>query len=146
MFPIGLESRASIAKRLVDRSREGIERKLKIVIHAEKLVTRALIDEEWAINNSPGSEEAFRDLAEYFLSSLDEDAVGERLSALPKHFPTLLVWGEEDRSVPVAVGRRAQKILDNVPLKVIPNTAHAPYWEDPESFNRILIEFIAGRP
>src|SRR5690606_17614015 len=33
MFPIGEESRNRIASRLVDCSREGVERKLKTVIH-----------------------------------------------------------------------------------------------------------------
>ncbi|WP_017522954.1 alpha/beta fold hydrolase [Pusillimonas noertemannii] len=142
MFPIGDESRAAIAARLVDLSREGIERKMKNVIYDESLLTRAYLDEEAAINNSPKAAESFRMLADYFKTDLDRDVVGERLAALDPFPPTLLVWGEEDRSVPLAVGLKTRRLLRKADFEVIPRTAHAPYWEDPDTFNVVLERFL----
>jgi 2-hydroxy-6-oxonona-2,4-dienedioate hydrolase len=144
MFPIGPEARDRIAGRLLDRSRDGVEHKLKTVIHDSASVAETMIDEEWAINTSPGTEETFMRLAEYFRNSLDDDAVGARLAALTPALPTLLVWGEQDRSVPLAIGLKAQQVLNGAPLRIIPRTAHAPYWEDPQAFNVILLEFLQG--
>lgn len=141
MFPLGAEARGAIADRMLDCSREGIEHKLKKVICDAALVTEALIDEEWKINTSPGAEDGFARLSAYFRNRIDDDAVGERLAALRPAPPSLLVWGEEDRSVPLSIGKKAQQVL-NVPLRVMPATAHAPYWEDPETFNAILLEFL----
>lgn len=141
LIPIGAEARERIAKRIRDRTHDGIRGKLKAVIWDEALVRDSLVDEEWQINNSPGAEEAFGCLAEYFLSRLDQDVIGEQLAEMPSKPPMMLVWGEEDRSVPLTVGRSVEKLLQ-VPLTTIPRTAHAPYWEAPEAFNKVLIRFL----
>lgn len=142
LFPLGAEARGGIATRIVDRERSGIERKLKVVMWDDSSITEDVIDEEWAINNSPGSGDAFERLSDYFRCQIDSDVVGERLASLSTPIPKLLVWGEEDRSVPLAIGRKAQELLGGIPLRVIPRTAHAPYAESPEAFNQILIEFL----
>jgi pimeloyl-ACP methyl ester carboxylesterase len=141
MFPIGKESREAIAGRIGDTTREGIRRKLSSVIFDDTGLDEQLVDEEWRINNSPGAKEAFERLAQYFRTSLDEDVVGERLAALQEPRKRMLVWGAEDRSVPVAIGCRTQELF-KVPLHSIPNSAHAPYFEAPELFNQLLVKFL----
>ena len=46
--------------------------------------------------------------------------------------PTRLVWGEHDRIVPPAVGRRLAAALGGAPLHVIPKCGHLPQQECPE--------------
>lgn len=145
LFPIGEEACNAIANRVVDRSRAGIERKLRVVMYEANRVTAQMIEEEYAINNSPGSEETFAKLAVYFRTQLDADVVGERLAALGSLIPKLLIWGEEDRTVPIAIGRKAQELLRNAPLVSIPRTAHAPYAENPDEFNAILLNFFESQ-
>jgi pimeloyl-ACP methyl ester carboxylesterase len=84
-------------------------------------------------------------LADYFRNQIDSDAVGERLAALDAPIPKLLVWGGQDRSVPLAIGHKAQELLKKVPLRIIPETAHAPYVENPQAFNDILVKFLKTR-
>lgn len=142
MFPIGREARSAIAARLVDLSREGIERKLRTVIHDQERVTSALIDEEYAINTSPGASLAFSRLADYFLHHIDEDAIGEQLAKLAPSLPVLLIWGREDRSVPLSIGLKTRQLLGGVALEIMSGAAHAPYWENPKVFNEILLGFL----
>jgi pimeloyl-ACP methyl ester carboxylesterase len=57
--------------------------------------------------------------------------------------PTLLIWGREDRVFPLAIGRRLQRRLaPRARLAIIDHTSHAPNIEQPERFNRLLVEFL----
>lgn len=144
LFEIGPEARTNMATRIVDRSRAGIDRKLKVVMFDDSGISDDMVDEEWAINNSPGANEAFALLSEYFRDKIDGDAVGNRLAAMRDPIPTILIWGAEDKSVPLAIGHKAQKLLGGVPLTAIPRTAHAPYLENPAVFNGRVLEFLKG--
>lgn len=143
MFPIGVDARTAIAGRIGDRTRDGIKRKLLSVIFDPAKVDDALAAEEFEINNSPGAEASFAALAEYFRTGLDDDVVGPQLAALGPALRKQIIWGEQDRSVPLAVGRKVEALLE-APLHVIPGTAHAPYWEAPDDFNDALLRFLKG--
>jgi pimeloyl-ACP methyl ester carboxylesterase len=84
-------------------------------------------------------------VADYLTSGRERDRVGDRLRQHASHIPTLLVWGAEDRWVPPSVGLRIKELLVGTELVLMPGTAHAPYYEDPETFNRLLIDFLADR-
>nr|PZN30478.1 MAG: alpha/beta hydrolase [Chloroflexota bacterium] len=58
--------------------------------------------------------------------------------------PTLLVWGERDRLVPVEVGRRLQEALPGSRLEIIARAGHNPMWDRPEEFNRLVLEFLSA--
>jgi pimeloyl-ACP methyl ester carboxylesterase len=106
-------------------------------------VTDTLVEEEWRINNSPGADAVFAALARYFVERLDEEVVGPTLAALSPRPPLELVWGAQDRSVPLAVGHEAARILAPAPLHVIEGAAHAPYHEQPAAFNALIPPFLA---
>jgi pimeloyl-ACP methyl ester carboxylesterase len=56
--------------------------------------------------------------------------------------PVLVVWGEDDRIVPVSVGVAACTAL-SAELVRIPRAGHAPYLERPDDFNAALVDFLA---
>lgn len=144
LFRLGEEARLNISKRIKDTDRDGIASKLSHVVHDDTaLVTEAWIDEETRINNSPGAAAAFEGLSRYFATRLDEDAVGEELASHAGSIRMLLVWGTEDRSVPLSVGEKAAEIL-GAPLKRMERAAHAPYFEKPDEFNEAVIGFLKG--
>lgn len=60
------------------------------------------------------------------------------------HIPALLVWGEKDRVVPIASARELQKHFHQAELVVVPGAAHMVYEEQPQEFNRILIDRLGG--
>ncbi len=57
--------------------------------------------------------------------------------------PVLLVWGREDRTVPLAVSDRVREIAPRAEFHVIDDAAHMPHYERPETVNPIIIRFLA---
>lgn len=64
----------------------------------------------------------------------------ERAKAL--HVPALVLWGENDRWIPLEIGLRFHEDLRNSRLVVIPECGHVPQEERPEVTARHIIEFI----
>jgi 2-hydroxy-6-oxonona-2,4-dienedioate hydrolase len=61
------------------------------------------------------------------------------------HLPTLVIWGREDRLIPLDAGKRYQKGVDAAELVVISNCGHIPQIEKSTEFNRALLDFLAKR-
>lgn len=141
----GAERRAASRARLRDASRQGIERKLRLVVHDEGLVTDEWLAEEFLINNSPGAAESFRAVSDYVADHIDDDLIGPELAALCDGPPIQLIWGRQERAVPLQTGLAAHELLDGSELAVIDEASHAPYHEQPDEFNRILLDFLDRR-
>ena len=56
--------------------------------------------------------------------------------------PTLLVAGEHDIIIPAEMGRQAASLSDKVEFALIPDTAHFPMLEDPETYLQRVREFL----
>jgi len=59
---------------------------------------------------------------------------------------TLIIWGENDRWVPLHVGQRLNKELPASKLVVIPSCGHIPQEECPDVTAKHMAEFIAAKP
>jgi len=75
------------------------------------------------------------------------DANGQRVSALDRLYlaaevPTLIVWGERDRIIPVRHGRAAHGLIPGSRLVVFPRAGHFPHLEEPVGFAAALTEFL----
>ena len=58
--------------------------------------------------------------------------------------PTLIVWGRNDRVVPVpAAFSYKKRIGDNAELVILDECGHVPQIERPLRFNRLLDRFLA---
>lgn len=140
----GAETRTQMSRMLIDMSREAIRARLQRGLRNAALITDALVEEDYRINNSPGAAEAFAALGGYFGERIDDDLVLAPLAALGTRLPLLLVWGDDDLSVPVKVAEAALPKLPGGRLAVLAGTAHNPYVDKPETFNRVLLDFLAG--
>ncbi|AIF83634.1 putative hydrolase or acyltransferase of alpha/beta superfamily [Candidatus Nitrososphaera evergladensis SR1] len=58
--------------------------------------------------------------------------------------PTLIMWGDEDRMIPVQYAKDFREV-PNSELVVIKDCGHTPYVEKPMTFNRIILKFLAGK-
>ena len=56
--------------------------------------------------------------------------------------PTLMIWGDRDRLVPLASARELKNHLKNSELVVMEGIGHLPYEENAEEFNRVLLKFL----
>jgi pimeloyl-ACP methyl ester carboxylesterase len=57
-------------------------------------------------------------------------------------FPTLIVWGERDHTIPLAHGLRAHEAIPGSRFETLPRAAHFPHIEDPEGLAGALLEFL----
>jgi pimeloyl-ACP methyl ester carboxylesterase len=57
--------------------------------------------------------------------------------------PTLIVWGAEDRVIPVSDASVFEELIPNSRKVIFEDTGHVAMLERPASFNRLLSEFIA---
>ena len=76
------------------------------------------------------------------------DVHGQRVSARDRLYllgemPTLIVWGERDRTIPIAHGREASARSRNSRFETLPRAAHFPNLEDPDGLARVLRDFLA---
>jgi pimeloyl-ACP methyl ester carboxylesterase len=56
--------------------------------------------------------------------------------------PTLLLTGDADLYTPPSVLRMFVEHMKHAEYKVIPESGHSAYWENPETFNRTVLTFI----
>jgi pimeloyl-ACP methyl ester carboxylesterase len=75
------------------------------------------------------------------------DARGQRVSAvdrlyLLRDFPTLVVWGERDHTIPVSHGRDASATIPGCRFETLPRAAHFPHLEDPEGLAAVVSDFL----
>lgn len=76
------------------------------------------------------------------------DVGGQRVSAadrlyLAQEVPSLLVWGERDRIIPVEHGYRAHELMPGSRLEVFPGMGHFPHRGDPQRFVELITDFVA---
>jgi 2-hydroxy-6-oxonona-2,4-dienedioate hydrolase len=76
------------------------------------------------------------------------------LAANPKQFndygprlgeiaaPTLVIWGRDDRFVPMDVGLRLVAGMQNAEMHIFGRCGHWAQWEHADRFNRMVIEFL----
>lgn len=68
--------------------------------------------------------------------------VRERLATLA--MPTLIVWGQSDRVVPLGAGLSYHRRIPGSRLEIFERTGHVPQLERPLRFNAVLQNFIAA--
>lgn len=100
----------------------------------------------------PGWEERYREQIRYkgfrrailsTLRSLVDLKPVEDLQRLEKTgLPVLLVWGEEDQTIPKEDMERVRSILTSLEFHPIPKAGHLSHYERPNVVNPILIQFF----
>jgi pimeloyl-ACP methyl ester carboxylesterase len=60
--------------------------------------------------------------------------------------PTLLIWGENDKMIPLIYGNRLKQDIKNSVLKIIEKCGHIPLQEKPDESASIINEFIKTLP
>ena len=91
----------------------------------------------------PGSRRAFLQTLRAVI-----DVHGQHVSARDRLYllgdmPTLIVWGERDRTIPIAHGREAEAAIPRCRFETLPRAAHFPHLEDPEGLAAVLADFLA---
>jgi alpha-beta hydrolase superfamily lysophospholipase len=75
------------------------------------------------------------------------DPTGQRINAsdrlyLASKMPSLIVWGDHDRIIPVSHARPTHKAMPGSRLELFENAGHFPHLDDPLRFARVLGSFL----
>jgi pimeloyl-ACP methyl ester carboxylesterase len=68
----------------------------------------------------------------------------------PLDRPTLVIWGRHDPYLPVALAGRQREAFPGARVEVLDSSGHWPFIDDPETTERLVLEFlgevVGGRP
>jgi pimeloyl-ACP methyl ester carboxylesterase len=118
----------------------------KKIVYDPALVTLELTEMACGIISQPGAKKALlatirtgiglggqrANLVNPLLSRLNTIAV-----------PTLIVWGKEDKIIPVAHARIAREKIPGARLEIFDHCGHMPQLEQPDRFNQLVLDFLA---
>ena len=134
-----------LGKQLTKPSLKGSEQLQRSFVFDQALVTPELIQFKYELSCQPGMQDAmlatlrananFRGVKPAVVSDLTANL--SRITA-----PTLVIWGREDHTIPVAQAEVARKGIPNVEVHVFDQCAHAPMIEIPAAFNELVLKFL----
>ncbi len=112
------------------------ERALRYAVHDPAYVTPDTIDGHFRPLRMKGH---LRAQAQQIKSRRNEEPLEpHRIRA-----PTLLLWGEHDRVMPIEHGRELASLIPTARLVVVPSAGHLPLAEQPAFCNRELLAFLS---
>jgi pimeloyl-ACP methyl ester carboxylesterase len=111
---------------------------LREIVHDPALLTPAVIERSNRNRRRPGLIKPIMTVRDNL--PLWESGFAARFGEITH--PTLVLWGEEDRVFPIAVGEELHQTIKGSRFIRIPNAGHIPQWERPDVVNQELIIFI----
>ncbi|WP_278264851.1 4,5:9,10-diseco-3-hydroxy-5,9,17-trioxoandrosta-1(10),2-diene-4-oate hydrolase [Nocardia sp. AG03] len=133
-----------LSKFTYEPTRDNLEKFLRIMVFDQSLVTDELIDERFALANTPESLAAMRAMGKSFASADFEKGMLWR-DAYKLRQPVLLIWGREDRVNPLDGALVATKVIPRVQLHVFGGCGHWAQLEKFDEFNRLTIDFLGDK-
>jgi len=116
--------------------KEYIRKKTEEVFYDPKVATDELVDNVFAIANNRIT---ILKLLGYARSAIRHN-MAEDLPNLT--MPVCLIWGEHDKVTPPKVAHEFHSLLPNSELNWVPLCGHAPMWEHPEAFSKVVLRWL----
>jgi len=145
--PVVMERLKSLSMRAVEEpSWEFIKARVEWLMADKSKAYDDLVATRQAIYQQPGMVEAQRhnmvlqDMETRQRNILRAEDYG-RIKA-----PTLVVWTSDDPTADVSEGRRIATMIPGALFAVMDGCGHWPQFEDPDTFNRIHLNFLLGKP
>ncbi len=125
--------------RLVEQitPRSLIAQSLEQTVSVKSIVTEQMIDRYWELLRYPGNRRATLKRFSQPHESLTEAEIAAVTA------PTLILWGDEDRLIPVAAGQSLAGVMQNAQIIVYPGIGHLPQEEAPAATLGDLAEWLA---
>src|SRR5699024_9352246 len=117
------------------KSREYLKEKANMTFY-EDLADEAIVDELVEVVNSRKKILSLLKLTR----STHAYSMEDKLPQITQ--PTLLIWGKQDIITPPKVARQFNRLLPHSTLEFINHCEHAPMMERPESFYKLLNDFL----
>ena len=92
--------------------------------------------------SNPAGTQRWKELAQHSVLQATKNRIDYAALATIK-IPTLLITGDADLYVPAPVLRLFAARFPNCESVVIPECGHSAFWEQPEFFNRAVLDFLS---
>ena len=145
-FPEVMERIETVTRAAVRSPKwETVKARLEFLMEDKSKVTDDLVAVRLHIYSQPG----FADIMERILC-LQEMDIRQRNLITPAAFatikaPTFVLWTEHDPTAPPEVGQKIASYIAGAQFFCMANCGHWPQFEDPETFNRVHVNFLLGR-
>ncbi len=71
------------------------------------------------------------------------DTLSEQITTLGSmDIPILLVWGRNEKAIPLPIGRKMAKILHKAQFEILDEAGHCPNIDQPDQFNQLALNFL----
>jgi pimeloyl-ACP methyl ester carboxylesterase len=109
-------------------------------IHDPAVVTDDYFENATRFQKIAGTTESLLSiLRRRFFDTLSEEIA--RLGAMK--VPTLIVWGREERAIPLDRGEAIHRLMPGSRFEIVDRAGHVPNSESPEAFNEVMLDFLA---
>jgi pimeloyl-ACP methyl ester carboxylesterase len=119
------------------RSRNSVKRILHDCVVDLRRITPEVIDRQYRISKIEGTPWVLYSTFKHAREAPKFEPCLSRIAC-----PSLLIWGEEDRIFPPAVGEQLQRVISGSKLRIIKRSGHIPMWETPEEVNQAILGFL----
>ena len=109
---------------------------LNVVVYAPEKLPAPLMSQQLMGSGKPGFVDALDALTDY--------PIRDRLSRIG--CPTLIVWGDRDRLVPVRDAFEFERLIPDARKVIYRDTGHVAMLERPAAFNALVDQFLAEEP
>ena len=116
---------------------------IRAVFYEPRPLSDTLLEDLVASHGDPGAKRA---VLRAIRSEMNIRGLRKHMQLLPElkefHKPVLIIWGREDRIIPVSHAHQAAKVLGQK-MHIIPRSGHWPQLESPEEFNEVVLGFLS---
>lgn len=113
---------------------------MQLIFYHQEMITDAFVQQAFAskLQKNDGY------TIDRFIDSImrREDVVDGKLGAIKA--PTLIVWGREDKLIPLASGKAITEDISGSKMVILDSCGHVPQIECAAPFNKALLDFLNG--
>lgn len=110
-----------------------------VFIHNKEIITQSYFENVTRAHKIKGTNEtALTILRRNFIDKLNDEI--HQLGKMD--VPIMIVWGREDKAIPLDCGEKMHRILEASRLEIIDDAGHVPQSERPELFNQLSLSFL----
>ena len=134
----GLQELIRLSKQFVNEpTRENVHARLRWLFHKpERDITEELVDLRWALYERGLAKPSPADS----IASMDDRLTPENLARIG--VATLFLWTDHNPSQQVKTAKKAMSYVAGAEWALIEDAGHWPQWEHPETFNKIVADFL----
>lgn len=135
-MPVIKEAARVIAPRSI------FESSIKNTMSVQSKIDDALIDRYWELNRFPGNREAT--MQRFSTPGSMKSGTKKRLATI--RVPVMIMWGEEDKLIPVSSARWFAEAIPAAKLVIYPKVGHIPMEEVPDQSAADVKEWLDALP